>query len=161
MAHIILSVKTKKNQILEVKFISGEWKEYDIKPLFEAYPVMEKLKDESLFACAKVDVGGYGISWNDELDLDGETIWEDGITIKTEEREVNYDIAYQITTLRNHLDMTQSKLSEKTGIYQAEISKVERGIGNPSLNTLQRIADGLGAKLKITFVKEEEKDMYN
>ncbi|MDO5300084.1 MAG: helix-turn-helix transcriptional regulator [Clostridia bacterium] len=48
--------------------------------------------------------------------------------------------------------MTQQQLAEKTGIHQADISKMERGSGNPSLRTLQRLADGLGMKLKIEFV---------
>lgn len=48
--------------------------------------------------------------------------------------------------------MTQKELAEKTGIYQADISKLERGIGNPSLSTLKRLADGLGMKLQIDFI---------
>ena len=48
--------------------------------------------------------------------------------------------------------MTQKELAEKTGIYQADISKLERGIGNPSVSTLKRLADGLGLDLQIDFV---------
>lgn len=48
--------------------------------------------------------------------------------------------------------MTQQQLAEKTGIHQTDISKMERGSANPSLRTLQRLAGGLGMKLKIEFV---------
>ena len=53
---------------------------------------------------------------------------------------------------RENANITQKELAEKTGIYQADISKLERGLGNPSLSTLKRLADGLGMELKIDFV---------
>ena len=48
--------------------------------------------------------------------------------------------------------LTQKQLSERTGIAQADISKLENGNGNPSLRTLQRLAAGMGMKVKIEFV---------
>ena len=47
--------------------------------------------------------------------------------------------------------MTQKQLSEKTGIAQADISKLENGNANPSLRTLQRLANGMGMKVKLVF----------
>lgn len=52
---------------------------------------------------------------------------------------------------RTSQGITQQQLAEKTGIRQGDISKLERGNGNPSLRTLQRLADGLGMKLNISF----------
>lgn len=70
MFHKVKSVKTFPNYILEVTFESNEVKYYDIKPLFQKWVVFENLKNiKGLFEQVKVDVGGYGISWNDELDL--------------------------------------------------------------------------------------------
>ena len=43
-------------------------------------------------------------------------------------------------------------ISERTGIAQTDISKLERGNGNPSLRTLQRLAAGMGMRVKIEFV---------
>lgn len=48
--------------------------------------------------------------------------------------------------------MTQRELSELTGIAQGDISKLEKGNANPSLRTLQRLADGMGMRLKLEFV---------
>lgn len=48
--------------------------------------------------------------------------------------------------------MTQKELSELTGIAQGDISKLENGNANPSLRTLQRLADGMGMRLKLEFV---------
>ncbi len=48
--------------------------------------------------------------------------------------------------------ITQQQLEDVTGINQADISRIERGISNPSLATIQRLADGLGMGLSIDFV---------
>ena len=53
---------------------------------------------------------------------------------------------------REKTGMTQKELSEKTGITQADISRLENGNANPSLKTLQRLAEGMGMTLKLEFV---------
>ena len=60
-------------------------------------------------------------------------------------------LAENLSSARAQKGMTQKELSETTKIYQADISKIERGVSNPSVSTLQRIADGLGKKLVINF----------
>lgn len=53
--------------------------------------------------------------------------------------------------------MTQKDLAAVTGITQGDISKLEQGNSNPSLKTLQRIADGLGMQLKVELRKKVNK----
>ena len=53
---------------------------------------------------------------------------------------------------REKSGMTQKELSEKTGITQADISRLENGNANPSLKTLQRLAEGMGMTLRLEFV---------
>lgn len=65
--------------------------------------------------------------------------------------EPEYQIIKSILDSRNELGMTQKDLSEITGIHQSEISKIENGNANPSLKTLERIANAFGKKLKIGF----------
>ena len=48
--------------------------------------------------------------------------------------------------------ITQKELSERTGIAQGDISKLENGNGNPALKTLQRLARAMGMYLKIEFI---------
>ena len=71
-----------------------------------------------------------------------------------------YDIAAEICELiaftRNQLGMTQKQLAQKSGISQANISKIENGTHKPSLSILKRIAAGLGKRLVIEFVDLEE-----
>lgn len=47
---------------------------------------------------------------------------------------------------------TQRDLSERTGIAQGDISKLERGNANPSIRTLQRLASGMGMVVKVEFL---------
>ena len=49
-------------------------------------------------------------------------------------------------------NLTQKELSERTGIAQTEISKLENGTRNPSVRLLQRLAEGMDMELSISFV---------
>ena len=61
-------------------------------------------------------------------------------------------IAQAMIDARKESGLTQKQLSERTGIAQADISKLERGNANPSLRTLRRLAAGMGMNVKIEFV---------
>lgn len=61
-------------------------------------------------------------------------------------------VAQAMIEAREKTGMTQQKLSEVTGIAQADISKLEHGSANPSIKTLQRLAAGLGMVLRIEFL---------
>jgi len=63
-----------------------------------------------------------------------------------------YDIIQALIDARNSLNITQKELSERTGITQADISRIENGTRNPSLNLVKRLAKGLGMQLKIEFI---------
>ena len=156
MPHRIKSVEAKENYIIEAIFFDGYLVHYDVKQLFDVFPVFRIFEeDQILFRSVKVDQGGYGVSWNDKLDLDAETIWENGVLIETQkEKDINHLLAYRMIMARKKAGVTQKELAEKTGIYQADISKIERGLGNPSLSTLNRLAEGLGMELRIDFFSE-------
>ena len=62
------------------------------------------------------------------------------------------DIMRAIMDARIRAGMTQTELSKKTGISQADISRLENGTRNPSLSLLKRLADAMNTTLKIEFV---------
>lgn len=79
MFHKIKTVKALPNYILEVIFENDELKYYDVKQLFEKWVIFENLKNvKGLFEQVKVDAGGYGISWNEELDLSCNELYSNG-----------------------------------------------------------------------------------
>lgn len=65
--------------------------------------------------------------------------------------EPEFTFMQSMIDARRETGLTQKQLSERTGIAQSEISKYERGCGNPSIKTLRRIAAGLGMSVKIEF----------
>ena len=62
----------------------------------------------------------------------------------------------KIKYLREQNHLTQKELAERTGINQADISKLENGTRNPSVNLLKRLAEGMGMALKIEFVPKQK-----
>ena len=84
MFHKIKNVSALPEYKLSVQFSEGVTKIYDVKPLFEKIPLFAELKDNLAdFACVSVDVGGYGIVWNDDLDLSCDELWENGVQVDT------------------------------------------------------------------------------
>lgn len=68
--HKVKDIKPVEDYCLMVVFENNEVKKYDVSKLFYKYPVFMALKTiNGLFKQVKVDKGGYGISWNDELDI--------------------------------------------------------------------------------------------
>lgn len=62
------------------------------------------------------------------------------------------DVIRAMVDTRIGQNLTQKQLAERTGIDQADISKLENGTRNPSLKLLKRLAKGMGMQLKIEFV---------
>lgn len=151
MMHKIKSVITKNDLIISATFFDGTVKEYSVDRLFHIYPQLKELENRELFNSVQIDAGGYGVSWNDDLDLDAETIWEDGIEIGKDTVDIMSKLAARLIEARNRIGITQKQLAEKTGIYQADISKIERGLSNPSISTLQRLAEGMGLQIEVSF----------
>ena len=69
MFHKVESVAADSNYYLVVRFTNGETKRYDVSQMFEIFPVFSDLTEPGMFEKGKVDAGGYGISWNDEIDI--------------------------------------------------------------------------------------------
>lgn len=65
------------------------------------------------------------------------------------------DVIRAIVDARTSQNITQKELAERTGINQADISKLENGTRNPSVNLLKRLAEGMGMVLKIEFVPKQ------
>ncbi len=65
------------------------------------------------------------------------------------------DITRAILDARIQAGLTQMQLSEKSGISQADISRLERGTRNPSLSLLKRLAEAMDATLRIEFVPKK------
>lgn len=84
MFHKIKNVSPLPDYRLSVQFSEGVTKLYDVKPLLEKIPAFEcLLKQPDVFHEVSADTGGYGIVWNDELDLSCDELWEHGTAVET------------------------------------------------------------------------------
>jgi hypothetical protein len=84
MFHKVKAVNALPDYRLSVQFAEGVTKIYDVKPLFAKWKPFKALENApELFSGVEVDVGGYGIIWNDDLDLSCDELFENGETVKT------------------------------------------------------------------------------
>lgn len=75
----ITSVATLPDYVLLIGFSTGEFKQFDIKSLFTKYPQFKSLTQiQGLYEQVKIDLDGYGLIWNDELDLSADGLYEHG-----------------------------------------------------------------------------------
>ena len=66
------------------------------------------------------------------------------------------DVIKALIDARTSRNLTQEELAERTGIHQSDICKLERGVRNPSIKLLRRLAEGLDMVLKIEFVPKSK-----
>ena len=84
MFHKVKNVFVLPDYKLSVQFSEGVTKLYDVKPLFDKIPAFKAFeKNPKKFSEVSVDTGGYGIVWNDELDLSCDELWEHGVQVNT------------------------------------------------------------------------------
>jgi transcriptional regulator with XRE-family HTH domain len=81
---------------------------------------------------------------------------EPGFRAEYDALEPEFAIIQAMIDARRNSGLTQKELSERTGIAQGDISKLESGGANPSLKTLQRLAAAMDMKLKLEFVSAGE-----
>ena len=84
MFHKVKSVNPLPDFKLCVQFSEGVTKIYDVSLIFNKWPSFKLFQTSpELFDDVEVDKGGYGIVWNDDLDLSCNELYEYGVTIKT------------------------------------------------------------------------------
>ena len=93
-----------------------------------------------------------GIEMSDLDELTEELLQDPEFKKEYEALQPERDLTMALVQARKEAGLTQEELSEKTGISQADISRLENGSRNPSLALLQRIADALNSTLRIEFV---------
>ena len=78
-----------------------------------------------------------------------------------EEMQPEMNVIRAMIDARISKNMSQKDLSEKTGIAQTEISRLENGTRNPSIKLLQRLAEGMDMVLNVTFTPKNQGTVVN
>ena len=81
-----------------------------------------------------------------------EQLQDDEFRNEWEDIQPEMDVIRAMVDARISQNLTQKELAERTGINQADISKLENGTRNPSLKLLKRLAEGMGMTLKLEFI---------
>ena len=155
MFHKITSLATLPDYILLVGFADGGFKQFDLKPLMDKYPPFATLKDvDGLYEQAKIDAGGYGIVWNDDLDISAEGIYEKGVACAAPDDIEKYrqSLLSALTKARQDAGLSQKHLEILSGVAQPCIARTEKGATDPQLSTLLKMLRPLGLTLSITNI---------
>lgn len=139
----------KEGTTFDLYFIDGTVKRYDILSLADKFPQLSALKDRELFLRGKL-LGWSGVYWNEDLDIECDTVYEEGVDVSSEYDDINnVVIGYKIRELRRSADLSQEELASKAGIDQSDLSKIEKGLANPSIKQITRVLSVLNQKITI------------
>ena len=138
---------------LELTFQDGKVIRYNMARLFSKYPQLEELRrNRKLFLSGHLDVGGYGVIWNDELDIDATSVYECGEVVGHEDTTINQKIGVLLATTREGQGLTQVELSKLSHVDQGDISKIEKGLGNPTIAKINKLFKALGKSISFTLL---------
>ena len=156
MFYKITSLSTLDDYILLAGFSNGIFKKFDLKPIINKYPPFQDLINiKGLYKQARIDVGGYGIIFNDELDISSNAIFEKGEEVK---QTYNIDLSKEefineFNRIRKEAGLSQKQLEVISGVSQPIIARIENNQTDPQLSTLIKLLEPLGQKLKIVDIK--------
>lgn len=77
-----------------------------------------------------------------------------------EDEAVLKDVAGQLRSVRKSLGITQEILAERVGTKKSNISRLESGRYNPSLEFLVKVAEGLGKKVQVKIGENNDKKTW-
>jgi len=149
MIHTAKTLKFLQGTSLEVTFIDGRVIRYDMAVMFEKYPQLKALTNRDLFLKGHLDKGGYGIIWNDELDFSTSSIYENGELVRKESPKLNRQIGKILKEGREKKRISQEELARLSKIDQGDISRFEKGQGNPTLKKIAVLFDCLDIELPL------------
>ena len=148
--HYGRSVKFLEGTVIEMTFQDGKIIRYDMADGISVFPPLKELQtNRELFLSGKL-LSGYGIIWNDEIDFNENIIYEDGEVVGYIEPTINDKFGELLQVTRLKKGLSQTELSKLSGIDQGDISRLEKGEGNPTLKKIDKTFKAMGVNLKIT-----------
>lgn len=165
MFNKIKSIELLPDFIIKAKFICNVQKLYDLKLLFDKYKVFNPLRDiKGLFAQAQIDCGGHGIVWNDDIDIDANEVWYNGVTILNNEDDIQQYLKvvaeetnpeYIVKAINEVAKIKGfNNLAREMGVGRESLYKSLNGETKPRFETIYKALQALGLRLSIKSLRQ-------
>lgn len=73
----LVSVSVLEDYALLVEFTNQEYRKYDVRPLL-SLPMFAPLQNLALFRSFRIEAGGHGLVWSEEVDVSEYELWSRG-----------------------------------------------------------------------------------
>ena len=148
---VATSVRFLEDVTVECTFEDGKIIQYDMSRIFRKYPQLEELiRNRDLFLSGKLDIGGYAVVWNEDLDVDTWSIHDCGVVVGQVEVSLVKLIGVLVCGYRVELVINQKELAKLSGVDQADISRIEAGKGNPTFKKVEKLFKAMGKTLEVS-----------
>ncbi|MDZ8236337.1 MAG: DUF2442 domain-containing protein [Nostoc sp. ChiQUE01a] len=77
-------VKAIDDTTLVIEFTNQEVKKYNVRHLLDN-PMFSPLQEPAFFKNFQIEPGGYGIVWNEDIDLSEYELWKNGVSLMESE----------------------------------------------------------------------------
>ena len=77
----IISAQVVGDRTLLIEFSDREFKQYNISNLLNK-PMFAPLKNPSFFKNFRIEAGGYGLVWNEDIDISEYELWKNGVSLE-------------------------------------------------------------------------------
>ena len=144
----IAAVQPFSSSELVIWFADGEARLFDVAEFIKSNDKYASLSDEKVFATAELAAEGYGVSWDNDLDLGCKEIYEASKKINIVDLEAVRVIS-EVVSSRHNGGLSQAKLASAAGVKQPVVARLETGVNSPRLDTLLKILTPLGKTLKV------------
>ena len=164
MSHKIYSIENKTDYLMEVTFFDGEIRELNLKLLIETYPEYRECVADMLGRINEIAIAKSrnGVILPGGVNVDNETVYWNAYSVRTGSvSDPLISFADALIDARELKGISQRELEEKSGVRQAEISKIERGEGNPSLKTMGKLFRAVGRELDFGNLDENVRKSDN
>ena len=148
----IASVQPFAENGLVMWFADGETRLLESSEVVKSHEGYEALLDTRVFCGAKLAAEGYGISWDNGLDMGCKELYECSQEIDVVDLE-GHRLISGVVEARHEKGLSQAKLASAAGVKQPVVARLETGVNSPRLDTLLKVLTPLGKTLEVVDLK--------
>lgn len=158
MASKIYKAEFRRDYIVDVTFFDGRIVRLELEELANYYKELRLIMYNNLFKQVAVNKSRTSIVWPGGVKMSGVAVAAEGrIVERITIRDPKVRFAEKLRSYRECMGITQKELESRTGIHQSDISKIERGESNVSLDIMDKLTTSLGFNLQFFATDRDER----